>query len=212
MNIIGQFGVGFYSAFLVASKVEVISKHNSDDQYIWESSAASSFTITKDPAGNTLKRGTKIILTLKSDANEFSEEKVLTDTIKKYSEFINFPIYLKVQKEVSKEVPDEEAEKKAEEEKKTEEAEHKDDDEFQAKDVTEEEKEKAKPKMKTIKEKVSEWKLMNDNKAIWQRKKEDIDDEEYKKFYKALTKDYDDPMEWMHFKAEGEVGFYCIRL
>lgn len=101
-------------------------------------------------------------------------------------------------KEVSKEVPDGEAEKKQQEEeaKKEEEKseeEKKSDDEFQAKEVTDGEKEKPKKKTKTIKEKVPEWKLMNDNKAIWQRKKEDIEDEEYIKFYKALTKDYDDP-------------------
>lgn len=109
VNIIGQFGVGFYASFLVGQVVTVTSKSLNDDQYIWESSAANSFTIAKDPEGNTLKRGTKVQLQLKQDAVEFLDEKMLTDLIKKYSEFINFPIRLKIFKEVSKEVEDEEA-------------------------------------------------------------------------------------------------------
>lgn len=105
MNIIGQFGVGFYSSFLVGQKVTVTSKHNDDVQYIWESSAANSFSISKDPEGNTLGRGTRISILLKEEAHEFMEEKTLQDLIKKYSEFINFPIKLKHIKDEDREVP-----------------------------------------------------------------------------------------------------------
>lgn len=94
--MIGQFGVGFYASFLAASRVQVISKHNDDDQYIWESSAANEFTVIKDPRGATLKRGTKVVLQLKEEATELCDEFVLKDNIRKYSEFINFPIRLRV--------------------------------------------------------------------------------------------------------------------
>lgn len=195
INIIGQFGVGFYASFLVGQVVTVTSKNPNDEQYIWESSAANSFSIKKDPEGNTLKRGTKVQLQLKQDAEEFLDEKMLTDLIKKYSEFINFPIKLKIFKEVSKEVEDdtpaeEETEKKEDGEDKKE--------------------EEPKKKTKTVKETVSEWKQINDNKAIWTREKAEIKEDEYKKFYKAMTKDYDDPLSWIHFKAEGEVEFTSL--
>ncbi|CAG8617133.1 1248_t:CDS:10 [Funneliformis caledonium] len=94
MNLIGQFGVGFYSVFLVADKVVVTTKNNEDKQYIWESQAVNDFTIAEDPRGNTLGRGTQIKLYLKDDALEFLEDGVLRDLILKYSEFINFPIWL----------------------------------------------------------------------------------------------------------------------
>jgi len=98
INIIGQFGVGFYSTFLVSQRVTVTSKHADDEQYIWESSAANSFTIERDPAGNTLGRGTKIVIHLKEDSGEYADEKTLETLIKKYSEFINFPIKLQIWK------------------------------------------------------------------------------------------------------------------
>merc|ERR1712086_1134748 len=77
-NLIGQFGVGFYSAFLVADKVTVISKNNEDDtQNVWESTADASFTVAEDPRGATLNRGTKVMLHLKEDAHEYlSEDKL----------------------------------------------------------------------------------------------------------------------------------------
>jgi heat shock protein beta len=211
LNLIGQFGVGFYSTFLAGSQVDVYSKHNDDDQYLWSSSAANSFTIVKDPEGNTLKRGTKIIIHLKQDAYEFSEEKKIQHLIKKYSEFINFPIYLRVQKEVEKEVEVEEEEKKEEgppksegetdEEKKDENAEEKP----EVKDT-----EEGTKKTKMVTEKVWEWELTNDNKAIWLRNKDEIEDEEYNKFFRTLTKTQEDPLTHIHFKVEGEVEFRSI--
>merc|ERR1719482_2411966 len=117
INLIGQFGVGFYSVYLVADKVTVRTKHNDDKQYIWESTADSSFTIREDPAGPTLGRGSEITLHLKDDCKEFTEPDKIKDLVKKYSEFISFPIYLRETKTVEKEVPVEEDEKKDEEKK-----------------------------------------------------------------------------------------------
>merc|ERR1711966_143929 len=118
VNLIGQFGVGFYSVYLVADKVTVRTKHNDDVQYIWESTADSSFTIKEDPEGDTLGRGSEVTLHLKDDCKEFTEPDKIKDLVKKYSEFISFPIYLKETKTVEKEVPVEEEEKKEDEEKK----------------------------------------------------------------------------------------------
>merc|ERR1711985_136595 len=103
-NLIGQFGVGFYSAFLVADKVSVTSKCNDDPvQHVWESTADASFTVVDDPRGNTLGRGTRVTLHLKEDAHDYLSEDKLKETSKKYSQFIQFPIYVKVKKEVEAE-------------------------------------------------------------------------------------------------------------
>ena len=114
MNLIGQFGVGFYSVYLIADSVTVVTKNNDDDQMVWVSSADASYTISKDPRGNTLGRGTQITMKVKEDATEFLEEDQLKTLIKRYSEFINFPIYLETTKTEEIEVPDEDAEKEAE--------------------------------------------------------------------------------------------------
>merc|ERR1712060_824549 len=118
-NLIGQFGVGFYSAFLVADKVTVTSKCNDDPvQHVWESSADASFTVVPDPRGNTLGRGSRITLHLKEDAHAYLSEDKLKEASKKYSQFIQFPIYVKVKKEVDAEAEEEDDDDKEEDEEK----------------------------------------------------------------------------------------------
>merc|ERR1711948_239231 len=195
-NLIGQFGVGFYSAFLVADKVSVTSKCNDDPvQHVWESSADASFTVVDDPRGNTLGRGTRVTLHLKEDAHDYLSEDKLKDSVKKYSQFIQFPIYVKVKKEVDVEAEEEDDDKEDDED-----AETKDDDE------KEEEEEKKAPKKKTV----FEWEQVNTQKAIWLRAKEDVTEEEYTEFYKSISKDYLDPLAYTHFNAEGEIEFKSI--
>jgi heat shock protein beta len=202
-NLIGQFGVGFYSYFLVADKITVTTKHHDDKQYVWESTAASGYTIAEDPQGNTLGRGTRITLHIKEDAEEFLDSAKIKELIKKYSEFINFPIYVWTETEEDVEVPIEEeaGEEKKEEEKKA-------DEEVKIEDEEDEEAEK--PKTKTVKRIKAEWVLANETKPIWTRKPSDIAADEYNSFYKAITKDWEEPLAYVHFNAEGDVEFKSI--
>jgi len=208
-DLIGQFGVGFYSSFLVADRVTVVSKHNDDDQYVWESDA-SSFSVIKDPRGNTLKRGTEIILHLKEEAHDYLEPDTLKNLVTKYSQFINFPIYLWSSKVETVEEPATEEEKKDKDDaKKTDEK--KDDEKKDDDDATvEEEKDKEKKKTKKVEKTVWDWELVNKNKPIWTRKPADIKEEEYTEFYKAFSKDSEGPLTKIHFTAEGEVTFKSI--
>merc|ERR1712151_1012910 len=199
-NLIGQFGVGFYSAFLVADKVSVTSKCNDDPvQHVWESSADASFTVVDDPRGNTLGRGSRVTLHLKEDAHDYLSEDKLKEAAKKYSQFIQFPIYVKVKKEVDAEAEEEDDDDDKEDEEKDD-VETKDDDE------KEEEEEKKTPTKKTV----YEWEQVNTQKAIWLRAKEDVTEEEYHEFYKSISKDYLDPLAYTHFNAEGEIEFKSI--
>merc|ERR1712078_901476 len=202
-NLIGQFGVGFYSAFLVADKVSVTSKCNEDPvQHVWESSADASFTVVDDPRGNTLGRGSRVTLHLKEDAHDYLSEDKLKESAKKYSQFIQFPIYVKVKKEVDADTDedDDDDDDDDDEEEKKDDVETKDDDE------KEEEDEEKKPKKKTV----YEWEQVNTQKAIWLRAKEDVTEEEYNEFYKGISKDYLDPLAYTHFNAEGEIEFKSI--
>merc|ERR1719326_1948685 len=178
ISMIGQFGVGFYSAYLVAEKVKVISKHNDDDQYIWESSAGGSFTVREDPDGNTLGRGTAIVLQLKEDMLDYLEERKLKDLVKKHSEFISFDIKLQVEKTEEKEVSDDESDKDD------------DDDAPKVEDVTEDGEKKK--KTKKIKEVTTEFEKINSQQPLWMRKPEDVTHEEYASFYKALSNDWEE--------------------
>ena len=187
-NFIGQFGVGFYSVFLVADRVIVASKHDdSPKQWIWESTGDGTFYLYEDERGNTLGRGTELTLELKKDADEYLENDKIKETIHRYSEFIHFPIYLQTTKieRVAKKTEEKASEEGevADEEKKEEEFE----------DVP-----------------TTSWELVNENKPIWTRKADEVTEEEYNKFYKALTKDHDDPMYYTHFSTEGEMEFKAL--
>ena len=197
ISMIGQFGVGFYSSYLVAEKVVVYTKHNDDEGYRWESQAGGSFTVTKDASASELGRGTKMVLHLKDDQLEYLEERRLKDLVKKHSEFISYPISLWTEKTTEKEVSDDEAEEEGEEE------------EGKITEIKDEDEKKEK-KTKKIKEVSHEWAIMNKQKPIWMRVPEEITKDEYAAFYKSLTNDWEEQLAVKHFAVEGQLEFKSV--
>merc|ERR1712048_686092 len=188
ISMIGQFGVGFYSAYLVADRVTVISKHNDDETYIWKSAAGGSFTV-KTHTGSSyegieiLGRGTTIILDMKEDQTDYLEDTKVKEIVKKHSQFIGYSIYFHSEKEKDEDVIDEDD---ADAEKKTE------------------------KKKKTIKTKYIDQEVLNKTKPIWTRNVDDITKEEYAEFYKSLTNDWEDHLAVKHFSVEGQLEFKAL--
>merc|ERR1719327_998674 len=202
VSMIGQFGVGFYSAYLVADKAEVVSKNNDDDKcYTWVSEAGGSFTITESPDSG-LKRGTRIILHLKEDMSEFLEEKRIKDLVKKHSEFIGFPVMLYTEKTTEKEVTDDDDDDDDDEDG--------DDDKPKVEEVDDEEEAKKEKKTKKIKEVSHEWEHLNSMKPIWMRKPDEVTHDEYVAFYKSISNDWEDYAAVKHFSVEGQLEFKAI--
>lgn len=189
INLIGQFGVGFYSTFLVGRKVVVVSKADHDDQHVWTSESAAAYTVEKDPEGNTLGRGTLVRIYLKEDALEFLSHKKVAKLVKRYSEFIDFPIFINNKREVEEEAPAEAA--------------------VEAEEGLEV-REKGEERGGKVKRTVWEWERINSNKALWLREKEEIYEEDYVDFYKSISKQSNPPMNWVHFSTEGEIVFTAV--
>ena len=180
VNMIGQFGVGFYSAYLVADKVSVTSKHNDDDQHTWASSAGGKYTIVKDSPSEKLDigRGTKMVLTLKENMKDYTNPQFIQSLIKKHSEFISFPIQLNVKRTIEEDDDDDK------------------EDEPKIEDVT--------------KKVVNDWETVNNKDPIWVRTADDISQEEYAEFYKSITGDYEEHAGVKHFKIEGNLDFKVL--
>merc|ERR1711971_1450816 len=200
LSMIGQFGVGFYSSYLVSDKVIVRTKHNDDEQWVWESSAGGTFTVRPDThSPHQMARGTEITLILKEDCQSFVEEKKVKEIVKKHSQFVAFPITLFTVKEEEKEIDDDDDSDDDD-----------DDDADPEKDeasveVSDKKKEKKEKKTETVKK--EEWELLNKQKPIWTRNPNEVSKEEYGAFYKSISNDWEDYLAIKHFAVEGQLEF-----
>ena len=202
LSLIGQFGVGFYSVYLVADTVQVVSKHNDDaTQWVWESKADGAFTVAEDTAGERLGRGTLIRITLREDKPEYADPATLRALVAKYSEFVGHPIYLYESREESKEVDIDAADGAPSPPAAA------DVDDVADGDVPDAD---AKPKTKTVTETVWEWARVNDAAPLWLRPPASVSDADHAKFFQAVSKSTDTPLARAHFRAEGDVEFRAL--
>lgn len=209
VNLIGQFGVGFYSAYLVADNVKVTSKTFNDDQYIWESNAGGSYTITK-AENNDLIRGTRIELTLKEDAKEYMDVDRCKDIIRKHSQYISYPIKVETEKTKEEEI---EIEDTTEQPGNTTENKTENSNELEGisiEDDSNNKEESPKKKTEKITTHYKEFDQVNDQLPLWVRPASEITKEEYNKFYQTLTDDYGEPLKYKHFSTEGALNFKSL--
>jgi len=206
ISMIGQFGVGFYSSYLVAEKVTVRTKHNDDEHYLWESAAGGTFSIMPDPKKD-IKRGTEVILHLREDAADYCAEKKVKDLVKQHSEFIGFPISLYCTKEEEKEVEISDDEEEENDDKEEDKDENEEDGGAKIEEVDEEKEKEKKKKTKKVKEVKHEWERLNKQKPLWMRKPDEVKDDEYEAFYKSISNDWEEHLAVKHFKVEGQLEF-----
>ena len=210
MSLIGQFGVGFYSAYLVANTVKVISKHEEDKQYIWESNAGGTFSVTECEEQSDI-RGTRIELYLKDDQLEYLEEERIKSLIKKHNQYIGYPIELWVEKTRQEEVEEVEESKEEDtnEPQENNEAQENNEGEVEVEEVDENE-DKKEDEKKTVEVKYNEWEKINCDAPIWSKNPNDVSEEEYKSFYKNLSNDWEDYLINKHFSVEGNLEYKCL--
>jgi molecular chaperone HtpG len=196
-NLIGKFGVGFYSAFLVANSVTVFTRHNNDDGYVWESNMENKYTVKK--CEDDLPHGTKIVLHMKEDCLEYLEEKKIKEIVKSHSQFIMFPIYQAVMKTTT------EGDKSTEGDRQDQIDESVEDDEstknvdgVKIEDIDEDEEKKQKSSV--------EFEHLNKHKPIWARDPKDVSNEEYASFYKLISEDWEEHLHVKHFNVESQTG------
>lgn len=207
--LIGQFGVGFYSVYLVADRVTVASKTVDGEQYIWESSANGTFTVAHDPRGNTQKHGTEVVLYMKKDAEEFLDTAQQINLAEHYSQFINYPIYVEHMVDVSVPIEDEQDVNEDIDKENDNVEDNDDNNKIKVDEVDDDTVDKKKePKYRT--EKKLEKKRVNELKAIWTRPPSEIAQDEYNEFFKSLSKINSEPLYTIHFSTEGDIGFRTI--
>jgi molecular chaperone HtpG len=191
-DFIGQFGVGFFSSYLVADQVEVYTRKENGVEYHWTSDASSTFSIEESDKNN-VQQGTLVILHLRDTESEFLEEHKLRDIIKQHSQFISYPIQLLVEKEEKR------TENEIEEET-----------EGETEEETEVKVEETETNLKEETVKVQGWETVNNEKPIWYCKPNEVTEEQYNSFYKTISNDYQEPVYYKHFEAEGSLEFRGI--
>ena len=234
-NMIGQFGVGFYSSYLVSTNVKVYSKHFEEDGvcYLWESTAGGTFTISE--VERDMGYGTQIVLHMKDDCTRYLEEDTIKDVVKKHSEYITYPIKLLTTRQEEDESEEENDDKDMENKEENKEQEENDDkeenkeqeenddkeenkeqEENDDKDMENKEQEENddkdmenKEQGKKIRE-ISEWKQLNNEKPLWLRKSDEITHEEHASFYKNLTNDWDDHLMVKQVIGEGQIEYRAL--